>query len=192
MSDISFSYDDWFGPRTNVTLGNLVTHLGEFSDDEVMLSLAGGPKPNGHRRSISEMPRFQHSTRYLVFLVRGEWKLTPVRETLTVIPANKVEFLASNSGMAVSSFNDETGFHYGGQRLFSVSRDWMKAFDPPVRSQLLQAFGDTLASQITTKQLVLEGLRVAAAKYKVAFEPFVPMPQQELPWDQTQVGGSAQ
>jgi hypothetical protein len=189
--DISFSYDEWYGPRTNVTLRNVVTHLGSFADREVMLPMIGGPMPNGHRLVVSDQPKFQYGCRYMVFLLRGRWQESPVMSSFALMSAGSVDFLASHVGMAVSRFDDEMGFHYGEQRLFSIpiARDRNTAYNPPVRSQLLETFGETLARQITTKDAVVASLRTAMKKYNIPMaEPFVPMPQQLRPWNETQVG----
>jgi hypothetical protein len=140
--------------------------------------------------SVPGLPTLRSETRYIVFLVSGKWEVAPVVDCFAVMPAGSVEFLASSHGLAIRSLDEVDGFAYSDKRLFTIPRAVRLGFDPPIRSELLELFGESLASQITTKKVALDTIGVAVKKYNIVFEDFHPMPELEMAWNQSPVGDS--
>src|SRR4051812_18346311 len=52
VSDITLIYDAWYGPRTRVTLSNVVARLGICPAGPITLVQAGGQLPDGRMLSV--------------------------------------------------------------------------------------------------------------------------------------------
>ena len=78
VSDIAFAFDDCAGPRTQVKVVNARSVLGTPVESEIVLSLFGGPAPDGRWFRASEMPRFALGSRYLFFMRNTDWTFAPV------------------------------------------------------------------------------------------------------------------
>lgn len=78
VSDVSFDYDDCAGPRTKLKVTNTRTLLGTTVSGDVVLSVFGGPLPNGKWVEASEMPQFALGARYLFFLRNTDWTFAPI------------------------------------------------------------------------------------------------------------------
>lgn len=108
-----YTFDDSLGPRTEVTLDNIVVHAGNTSTERVF-SQVGGPLPNGHYFGISELPVLHPGSRYILFLTATPWFYTPIWSGL----AFRVESIGDRAivlglhGRPVLSF-DSTGVRFG-------------------------------------------------------------------------------
>ncbi len=69
------------GPRTKVTLSNVVVHIGKADVDprgELVLDFFGGPLPDGTFLFLAGAPRLEHWGRGMFFLAPGRWFDRPV------------------------------------------------------------------------------------------------------------------
>ncbi|RFC37079.1 MAG: hypothetical protein DID92_2727743387 [Candidatus Nitrotoga sp. SPKER] len=110
VSDIAFDFDDCAGPRTKVKVVNTHSVLGTTVASEIVLSIFGGPMPDGRWFRASEMPRFAIGSRYVFFMRNTDWTFAPIIGEL----AYRVETIAGRSvlvngnGQAVTGIS-ETG-----------------------------------------------------------------------------------
>ena len=110
VSDIAFDFDDCAGPRTKVKVVNAHSVLGTTVTTEIVLSIFGGPTPDGHWFRASEMPRFALGSRYVFFIRNTDWTFAPIIGEL----AYRLETIAGRSvlvngnGQAVTGLS-ETG-----------------------------------------------------------------------------------
>lgn len=108
-TSIAYSYDETNGPRTNVTLSNLHTHLGSVpgTPSSIVLRSYGGPVPDGTSYQASELARFALSGRYLVFLANHDWRWSPVLGGLAfrIETVRGKEILVDTDGLGVTSLD---------------------------------------------------------------------------------------
>src|SRR5688572_17843269 len=82
VTSLSYTYDDYRGPRTVATLQNITCHRGSLpAYDRLELSTIGGPLPSGEDLTVTHTPRFVVGSRVLVCLKNEPWYLTPVYST---------------------------------------------------------------------------------------------------------------
>lgn len=110
VTDISESYDDWDGPRTNVTLKVDASHYGRCNDETVVLPMFGGTLPNGRRVGISHAPKFSLGSQHVVFLHKEGWKLQPIVYELSfrVESAFGKHFLVDREGQAIQGLSSKS------------------------------------------------------------------------------------
>ena len=108
-----YTFDDSLGPRTEVTLDNIVVHAGNAPAEKVFSQL-GGPLPNGHYMGISELPVLHPGSRYILFLAATPWFYTPIWTGLAfrVEPIGDRKIVLGLHGRPVLSF-DSTGVRFG-------------------------------------------------------------------------------
>jgi hypothetical protein len=79
VTGISYTYDDYRGPRTVATLKNMQCHRGALpAYDKLEVSTMGGRLPSGEMLTVTHVPQFVVGSRVLVFLTNGPWFLSPV------------------------------------------------------------------------------------------------------------------
>jgi len=108
VSEIAFTFDDCAGPRTNVKVINARSMLGTPVASEIVLSIFGGPAPNGRWFRASGMPQFALGSRYVFFMRNTDWTFAPIVGDL----AYRVETIAgrvvlvNGLGQAVTALSD--------------------------------------------------------------------------------------
>jgi hypothetical protein len=112
-----YTFDDSLGPRTEVTLDNIVVHAGNAPAEKVFSQL-GGPLPNGHYMGISELPVLHPGSRYILFLAATPWFYTPIWTGLAfrVEPIGDRKIVLGLHGRPVLSF-DSTGVRFGSTQM---------------------------------------------------------------------------
>ncbi len=108
-----YTYDESLGPRTEVTIENIVAHAGNAPSEKVF-SQTGGPLPNGLYMGIAELPVLHPGSRYILFLAATPWFYTPVWAGLAfrVEPIGDRRIVLGLHGRPVLSF-DSTGVTFG-------------------------------------------------------------------------------
>jgi hypothetical protein len=106
VEDVSYSYDEAIGPRTNARLGQVIVHRGRLPkgmEQSVVLRPFGGYKPNGHRMIEVHTPLYTPGHRVVVFLRNEQWFDSPALESwvFRVIPANGKKLLVAQNGAAL-------------------------------------------------------------------------------------------
>jgi hypothetical protein len=108
-----YSFDESLGPRTEVTLDNIVVHAGNAPAEKV-LSQLGGPLPNGDYTGISELPVLHPGARYILFLAATPNFYSPVWGSLAfrVEPVGDRNIVLGLQGRPVLGF-DSSGVRFG-------------------------------------------------------------------------------
>jgi hypothetical protein len=110
VSDITYSFDDQLGPRTNVTLTNVVARIGSLPGHptQITLPMYGGPSKDGTKfYAATHIARFATGTNYLVFLANHDWFFSPVLRDLAlrIETVNGVDTPLDNEGQAITGLN---------------------------------------------------------------------------------------
>lgn len=105
----TYKYDEHTGPRTEVTLANVVVHHGKLPGNMTSLSQLGGPLPNGDYVGTSELPVLNPGSRYVLFLMAGQWFYSPIWAALAfrVEQVGGRSVITDPSGHLVSHFGPE-------------------------------------------------------------------------------------
>jgi len=126
--DAQYTFDTSIGPRTSVTLDNIVVHAGNAPREKVFSQL-GGPLPNGHYVRVSDLPVLHPGSRYILFFGASDSFYTPVWADL----AFRVEAIGGRrivlgpQGHPVTSFNSK-GVSFGATQIVDpmTERDPLK------------------------------------------------------------------
>ncbi|MEO7403769.1 MAG: hypothetical protein ABIU95_08890, partial [Burkholderiales bacterium] len=108
VSEVAFGFDDCAGPRTNIKVVNARSVLGTAVANEIVLSVFGGPMPDGRWFQASELPRVALGARYVFLLRNTDWKFAPILGS----HAYRVETIAGRSvlvnalGQAVTGLSE--------------------------------------------------------------------------------------
>lgn len=84
VSSIDFTYSEWDGPQTVVTLSGVADKLGGYNATTIEIRQMGGPLPNGEYFEVVHQPTFVLNATYLVFLTRNAWNFSPIVERLAL------------------------------------------------------------------------------------------------------------
>lgn len=184
VTDVNETFDEWFGPRTVVTLGAVEAHVGKWSGGDVTLSLLGGPLPGGRRLSVSHQAKLALGGRYLVWLRSGAWRYHPTVRCLGVAKAGTEDVVTSDMGYAIHSVSDRDGLRVSPLRLLDVDRS--SPLVAPRATAELAAQGASLidARQVLTKDLLVRALQDLAALHEVGAGEFDPVPDLATPWNE--------
>jgi hypothetical protein len=196
VTNISTSYDEQIGPRTNVEMEVAAVHLGKLADSKLTISMYGGPEPDGYRVWTSEDVHFVAGGVYLLFLGNEGWFYSPfvggARNVLRVDRALGQEVLADRTGYVVSSV-DPTGIHHGVRAFVedttSAEEGVAKLRAEPALAHELNA--ESLKKTLSKAQFIT-ALRAAARAEKV--DPsgtLAPAPMKRANWRDTPVSPAA-
>ena len=110
VSNTSYSFDDQLGPRTNVTLTNVVSRIGSLPGQptQITLPMYGGPSADGTKfYAATHIAQIATGTNYLVFLANHDWFLSPVLRDLAlrIENVNGVDVLLDNEGQGITDGN---------------------------------------------------------------------------------------
>jgi len=107
------SYDAALGPRTNVELSNVVTHIGNPLP-RTTFSQLGGPLPDGTEIMVQELPAFTMGARYILFFGQNGTVYGPIwaRLAFRVERPNGKPVVLGPEGHPVLHFGVE-GVHFG-------------------------------------------------------------------------------
>jgi hypothetical protein len=111
VTGIEETYDEREGPRTLVTLSQLLVLWGESLPPNVTLKLFGGRLPSRGRVDEVHIPKFVMGKRYLVFLSNRDWRLSPVtaHQAFIIERVQNKDVLVTTDGYAVYGIDDATG-----------------------------------------------------------------------------------
>ena len=104
--DARHTFDSSLGPRTEVTLDNIVVHAGNAPAERVISQL-GGPMPDGHFLIIPELPVLHPGSRYILFLAATKNFYTPIWAGLAfrVETIGEKRIVLGRQGYPVSGFS---------------------------------------------------------------------------------------
>lgn len=118
-----YLYDDAAGPRTQVTLANIVVRRGTAPDASSFVQF-GGPLPSGEYVRATDLPSLNPGSHYVLFIMGGPWFFTPIWANL----AFRVESVGGRSlvvapdGFAVTHFGSD-GIAVGTTQLVDFSKE---------------------------------------------------------------------
>lgn len=81
ITNVAYTYDQFFGPREEITFSNITTHLGNYVGSEVVIRTLRGPIPDASDNAVlmpSELPHFVQERTYLLYLRNTFWFYSPV------------------------------------------------------------------------------------------------------------------
>lgn len=121
-----YLYSDDAGPRTEITIANVVVHYGP-TPRTLTFTQYGGPLPDGSFAAALELPVLHPGARYILFLTRHPWFYTPVwsRLAFRLETVEGKTIVVGPDGFAVTSFSAE-GVSFGTRAVI----DYAKVSDP--------------------------------------------------------------
>jgi hypothetical protein len=120
ISSARYTYDEVSGPRTEVTLSNVVVHAGQ-APTKSTFSQIGGPLPDGRYMGVVDSVVVLHpGARYILFLHAGDWFFSPVALQLAfrVERLNARDIVFGPEGKPVLRFSKD-GVDFGTTKLFA-------------------------------------------------------------------------
>jgi hypothetical protein len=183
VTDFRSTFNDAEGPRTKVTLSNVVVHIGKADVDprgELVLDFFGGPLPDGTFLFIAGAPRLEHWGRGLFFLAPGRWFDQPVLpgQAFRIVEVGGKQVVVSEIGGGVVGFSDEG---WGAMARGVVLSPEERYREDPVALPQTQ---EQLEQFLEPWQFVGQAkLRVADGSMKLSPEGFNGIPWKEGPWN---------
>lgn len=178
-------FDQRLGPRTYVTLSNIVVLAGS-SLPAPTFSQLGGPLPNGTFVEVSELPRFSVGARYVLFFGKQASLFTPVwaRLAFRLEQAGGKDIVLGPDGQSVLQFNID-GVRFGQKSLLVENNDLTNALTPqPLRADIASSDPD-VASAMTPAQFVDAAKQSASSIGAPLGDAISLEPPQSAQWDAT-------
>ncbi len=179
-----FAYDDRGGPRTVIRIENTVVHAGLAGEGEEF-SQQGGPMPDGRYLTVSELPRFSIGSRYILFLTRFPWVLTPVWAgfAFRIEQFPKKSIVVGPNGAPVLAF-DASGVRFGATHVVpSAPYDLDNPFAPEPRSAEVTETDPDVVAALSPKEFVQAAISTAQNAGAMLGASVSYSPDPSLKWD---------
>lgn len=172
VDNVTFSYDDRLGPRTNFHMLVEKVHAGTFTSSDITISQYGGFLPNGQFAGASHVPMLTQNRHYLVMLANNTttafWSAVVDDYAFAVEDIGAKRVLVSSDGRVMREVS-LMGPKYTREAVFEPSIFDGKAYTVPRRiapapdgeaDELATAVDVDQAAQAIIAAAATEGIRI--------------------------------